>query len=88
MKKFVLGSIIIVPILAWVLLNSLRFTPLQAVSAHKFYGGGNVEIVKSQPTHYGQAVLLENLANNTFGVRGVKGSWEFFGGLEVVPLNK
>ena len=49
-------------------LEWLWLTPAQSLSAHELFGDDQVKIVKSLPTHYWQAVLFQNQANNTFGI--------------------
>lgn len=76
MKKYAAMIILFIIIFGWIFLNGFRLTPLQSVSAYKFFDGQELEIVLSQSTHYGKAVLFKNKTNGSFGVAPLK---KYFG---------
>lgn len=86
MKKYtILLGLVILSGLGWILLIGYRFSPQQCLSStSEIFNGQQVEIILSQPTHYGQAVLFENRTDGTFGVarlnRHLGLLWSYGGG--------
>lgn len=63
-----IGFILGIVLGLWIILNGVRFSPNEALSAAETLKGRDVEIVLYQSAHYGEAVIFEDKEGSTFGV--------------------